>query len=156
MRISKRINGIISDGQWQIKIFFYVLALENILVALTKEIGDGPCFLYIKFSWIGVPQVTTILLCCLLLITTVYVINLFSIFDPSPKKDGNVIYGCPPGLCVLNTWMHNTVHKFGLNPFRRSILTSTGLFILRSYRIKLTLCNICTLSPALLFSIYYV
>ena len=34
--------------------FFYVLALENILVALTREIGDGPCFLYIKFSWIGV------------------------------------------------------------------------------------------------------
>ena len=31
-----------------------VLALENILVALTREIGDGPCFLYIKFSWIGV------------------------------------------------------------------------------------------------------
>ena len=36
------------------KIFFNVLALENILVALTREIGDGPCFLYIKFSWIGV------------------------------------------------------------------------------------------------------
>ncbi len=34
--------------------FFNVLALENILVALTIEIGDGPCFLYIKFSWIGV------------------------------------------------------------------------------------------------------
>ena len=30
-----------------------VLALENILVALTREIGDGP-FLNIKFSWIGV------------------------------------------------------------------------------------------------------
>ena len=26
--------------------FFNVLALENILVALTREIGDGPCFLY--------------------------------------------------------------------------------------------------------------
>ena len=26
----------------------------NILVALTRESGDGPCFLYIKFSWIGV------------------------------------------------------------------------------------------------------
>ena len=26
----------------------------NILVALTREIGDGPCFLYLKFSWIGV------------------------------------------------------------------------------------------------------
>jgi hypothetical protein len=39
--------------------FFNVLALENILVALTREIGDGPCFLYIKFSWIGVlPQCT--------------------------------------------------------------------------------------------------
>ena len=36
------------------KIFFNVLALENILVALTRDIGDGPCFLYIKFSWIGV------------------------------------------------------------------------------------------------------
>ena len=36
------------------KIFFNVLALENILVALTREIGDGPCFLYIEFSWIGV------------------------------------------------------------------------------------------------------
>jgi hypothetical protein len=34
--------------------FFNVLALENILVALTREIGDGPCFLYINFSWIGV------------------------------------------------------------------------------------------------------
>ena len=34
--------------------FFNVLALENILVALIREIGDGPCFLYIKFSWIGV------------------------------------------------------------------------------------------------------
>ena len=33
-----------------------VLALENILVALTREIGDGPCFLYIEFSWIGVPS----------------------------------------------------------------------------------------------------
>ena len=28
--------------------------VENILVALTREIGDGPCFLYIKFSWTGV------------------------------------------------------------------------------------------------------
>ena len=36
------------------KIFFNVLALENILVALTRKIGDGPCFLYLKFSWIGV------------------------------------------------------------------------------------------------------
>jgi hypothetical protein len=34
--------------------FFNVLDLENILAALTIEIGDGPCFLYIKFSWIGV------------------------------------------------------------------------------------------------------
>ena len=34
--------------------FFNVLPLENILVALTREIGDGPCFLYIEFSWIGV------------------------------------------------------------------------------------------------------
>ena len=36
------------------RFFFNVLALENILVALTREIGDGPCFLYIEFSWIGV------------------------------------------------------------------------------------------------------
>ena len=36
------------------KIFFNVLTLENILVALTREIGDGPSFLYIEFSWIGV------------------------------------------------------------------------------------------------------
>ena len=34
--------------------FFNVLALENILVALTRDILDGPCFLYMKFSWIGV------------------------------------------------------------------------------------------------------
>ena len=40
-----------NDGS---KMFFNVLALENILVALTREIGDGPCFLYIEFSWIGV------------------------------------------------------------------------------------------------------
>jgi hypothetical protein len=39
------------------KFFFNVLALENILVALTIEIGDGPCFLYIKFSWIGVQHI---------------------------------------------------------------------------------------------------
>ena len=39
------------------KNFFNVLALENILEALTREIGDGPCFLYIKFSWIGVPSI---------------------------------------------------------------------------------------------------
>ena len=31
----------------------------NILVALTREIGDGPCFLYIKFSWIGVNREST-------------------------------------------------------------------------------------------------
>ena len=37
--------------------FFNILVLENILVALTIEIGDGPCFLYIKFSWIGVIRV---------------------------------------------------------------------------------------------------
>ena len=37
--------------------FFNVLALENILVALNREIGDGPCFLYIEFSWIGVSLV---------------------------------------------------------------------------------------------------
>ena len=37
-------------------IFFNVLVLENILVALTREIGDGPCFLYIEFSWLGVQQ----------------------------------------------------------------------------------------------------
>ena len=38
------------------KFFFNVLALENILVALNREIGDGPCFLYIEFSWIGVQR----------------------------------------------------------------------------------------------------
>ena len=36
------------------KHFFSVLALENILVALTREIVDGPCFEHLKFSWIGV------------------------------------------------------------------------------------------------------
>ena len=36
------------------QLFFNVLTLENILAALTREIGDGPCFLYIKFSWICV------------------------------------------------------------------------------------------------------
>ena len=36
------------------KFFFNVLVLENILVALTREIRDGPCFLYIQISWIGV------------------------------------------------------------------------------------------------------
>ena len=36
-----------------------VLALENILVALTREIGDGPYFLYTKFSWIGVNREST-------------------------------------------------------------------------------------------------
>ena len=53
MCFSKRINWIISDGQWPMtdQLFFNVLALENILAALTKEIGDGPCFLYIKY-WI--------------------------------------------------------------------------------------------------------
>jgi hypothetical protein len=45
--------------------FFNVLALENILVALTREIGDGPCFLYIKFSWIGVSSQTQ-MPCCYL------------------------------------------------------------------------------------------
>ena len=28
------------------QVCFNVLALENILAALTREIGDGPCFLY--------------------------------------------------------------------------------------------------------------
>jgi hypothetical protein len=37
-----------------VHLFFNVLALENTLVALTREIGDYPCFLYVKFSWIGV------------------------------------------------------------------------------------------------------
>ena len=44
------------------KIFFNVLALENILVALTREIGDGPCFLYIEFSWIGVQTSSELIL----------------------------------------------------------------------------------------------
>ena len=38
-----------------------VLALENILVALTREIGDGTCFLYIKFVWIGVFKIKFVL-----------------------------------------------------------------------------------------------
>ena len=46
MCISKWISGLSPK--------FNVLALENNLVALTGEIGDGPCFLYIKISWIGV------------------------------------------------------------------------------------------------------
>jgi hypothetical protein len=37
-------------------LFFNVLALQNILVALNREIGDGPCFSYIEFSWIGVEK----------------------------------------------------------------------------------------------------
>ena len=40
-------------------IFFNVLALENILVALTREIGDGACFLYKEFSWKGVNREVT-------------------------------------------------------------------------------------------------
>ena len=31
--------------------FDFFLALGNILGALTRDIGDSPCFLYIKFSW---------------------------------------------------------------------------------------------------------
>ncbi len=38
--------------------FFNVLVLENIVAALTREIGDGPCFLHIKFSWIGVIEIS--------------------------------------------------------------------------------------------------
>ena len=41
--------------QWPMKNhFFNVSDLENILVALTREIGEGHCFLYIYFFWIGV------------------------------------------------------------------------------------------------------
>ena len=50
MCISQWINWIISNGQWQIKIFFNVLALENIVVALTREIGNGPWFQHLNFS----------------------------------------------------------------------------------------------------------
>ena len=45
--ISKQINWIISKVQRQI----------NILVALSREIGDGSCFLYWKLFWIGVYNV---------------------------------------------------------------------------------------------------
>ena len=38
------------------KYFFNALFLENILVALTREIGDGPCFLYWKSFWVGVTE----------------------------------------------------------------------------------------------------
>ena len=60
------------------KIFFNVLALENILVALTREIGDGPCFLYIKFSWIGVGAnecLQTTQMYCTLLMLKVYLMT---------------------------------------------------------------------------------
>ena len=49
MCISKQMNRIISDGQLQ-SILFNVLALEKILVALTREIGDGRCFCIKQFS----------------------------------------------------------------------------------------------------------
>ena len=42
------------------KNLFNVLALENILVALTREIGDGPSSLYWKLFWVGVPWITFI------------------------------------------------------------------------------------------------
>ena len=61
-RLIRPVNAHLKTDKWDYlrwpmtdqKIFFNVLALENILVAQTREIGDGPCFLYIKFSWIGV------------------------------------------------------------------------------------------------------
>ena len=56
--LKKTSFSFFSKVQWQIIFLFNVLALENILVALTREIGDGPCFLYIKFSWIGVSMDT--------------------------------------------------------------------------------------------------
>lgn len=37
-----------------------VLALENMLVALIKESGDGPCFEHLEFSCIDVIQVANI------------------------------------------------------------------------------------------------
>jgi hypothetical protein len=51
--------GLSSMANDRSKFVFNVLALENILVALTREIGDGPCFLYIEFSWIGVTSLST-------------------------------------------------------------------------------------------------
>ena len=39
------------------QLLFNVLALETILVALTRKIGDGSCFLYQKLFWIYVYQV---------------------------------------------------------------------------------------------------
>ena len=55
-KIFRFIRPVHAHLRWPMtdQIFFNVLALENILVALTREIGDGPCFLYIEFSWIGV------------------------------------------------------------------------------------------------------
>ena len=44
------------------QICFYVLALENILVALTRENVDSPCFEHLKFSWIGVDSCKNLLI----------------------------------------------------------------------------------------------
>ena len=52
--LKKTSFSFFSKVQWQIIFLFNVLALENILVALTREIGDGPCFLYWKLFWVGV------------------------------------------------------------------------------------------------------
>ena len=60
-RFIRHVHVLLKTDKWDYlrwpmtdQFFFSVLALENILVALTREIGDGPCFLYIEFSWIGV------------------------------------------------------------------------------------------------------
>ena len=60
MCILKQIRWIISKVKQQIKKIINVLALENILVPLTREIGDGPCFLYLKFSGIDVSNLRLI------------------------------------------------------------------------------------------------
>ena len=60
MCILKQISWIISEVKQKIKKEFNVLALENILVSQTREIGDGPCFLYLKFSGIDVSNLRLI------------------------------------------------------------------------------------------------
>ena len=52
--LKKTSFSFFSKVQWQIIFLFNVLALQNILVALTREVGDGPCFLYWKLFWVGV------------------------------------------------------------------------------------------------------
>ena len=58
---------IIQKGQGK---FLFVLASDNILAALTREIGNDPWFEHLKFSWKGVATKPLILLCvCSILIS---------------------------------------------------------------------------------------